>query len=120
MNDSNKRPIALSILGYILIIGGVLFVLKIAFKGSFSAERNIVNLILKGMSIIVGIGYLKMRKWAFYLWIFGYITGIILLFVWPPSEEVLRIYTSGKSIIIMLIVPTIVVILTLNYWGKLK
>lgn len=118
--SKNKRPIALSILGYFLIIVGSLFVLRIAFSGSFSFEKNIVNLILKGISIIVGVGYLKMRKWSFYLWIFGFITGSILLFFWSPSEDVLEVYTSLAGIIAMLVVPVLVVFLTLKYWRELK
>jgi hypothetical protein len=120
MENIEKRPIAISILGYILIIGGVLFVLKIVIGGSFSFERNLVNLILKSLSIVVGIGYLKMRKWSFYLWIIGFIIGTALLFIWPPSEEVYESYTSIMGIVSLLIVPLIITMITLKYWKIFK
>lgn len=116
----DKRPLLISILGYFLIIGGALFILKIALLGSFTVERNIVNIILKSFAIVCGIGYLKMKKWAFYLWIIGFVVGSTLIFVWSPSEEVLNSYSSFMGLISLLIVPIVITAITVKYWEKLK
>ena len=75
-------------------------------------------MILKSLSIVAGIGYLKMKKWGYYLWIIGFIIGTILLFAWPPSAEVLESYSSFMGIILLLVVPIIITKMTLQHWKK--
>ena len=120
MNVKAKRPIAMSFLGYILIIGGSFSIINILLSGSFTFDRDTLNILLKATAIIAGIGFLKMRKWSFYVWLFGFIMGTVLIFAFPPSVEILEYYSSINGLLALFFVPTIVTALSLVNWKKLK
>lgn len=116
--DAVKRPVMITALAWILIVGGVLFLMmKPLTWPHFSLERNLWNVFSKSMSLVCGVGLLKMRRWAVVLYFVLFPLNTVLLFVWAPNAEVLETYSQPPAIAMMLVIPTIVALITLPKWN---
>ncbi len=122
MQSTNKIPVplALKVLGWLLLIGGLLIFAKILFLGGdFSSGRSVWNLISKGATALAGLGILRMKRWAIYLYFSCYFINATLIFLWPPSPEIFELYTQPASLTIMVAIPLIIAVIVGIYWRKL-
>jgi len=117
---SQKPPLSFRILGWIFIIGGLVYVLKIILAGSdFGIGRGTWNVFLKTLAILAGIGFLRLRKWAIYLYFGGFIAGTLSFYIFPPSEEALAFYSQPITLAMLFVVPAIVGIFVWKHWNRL-
>jgi len=115
-----KPALALRILGWLLIIGGLVFVAKLAILGSdFGLGRGIWNGTLKALAVVAGIGFLMLRRWAVYIYFSALAVGTLVFFIIPPSEEALALYLQPVSLVTLFIVPVGVAIIVWRYWKRL-
>ena len=116
-----RRPVSITLLGWILILGGAMFLLMIPLTWSeVSLQRNLWNTFSKVGSLACGVGLLGMRRWAvvFYFALFSLST--VLLYAWPPNRWVLEQYSQPSNITIMVIVPAVVAAITLPRWNTMR
>lgn len=112
-------PIPLQILAWLLIIGGSIFVLKIIFLGSdFTLARGSWNALVKFLAIVSGVGFLKLKKWAVYLYFGTFSIATAIFYIMPPNQQILEIYTQPSSSISLFFVPTSIAIIVWKYWNK--
>jgi hypothetical protein len=116
-SDAAKRPVIITVLAWVLIVSGVFFlIMKPLTWSHFSLERNLWNVFSKSLSLLCGVGLLKMRKWAVLLYFVGYALNAVLLFVWPPNAEALELCSQPPAIAVMLVVPMVFALITLPKW----
>ena len=116
-----SRPVSISVLAWLLIVGGVLFLLMKPLTWSeFTLERNLWNTFSKSASLACGIGLLGMRRWAVVLYFGLFALNSVLIYAWPPNELVLQQYSRPVPIIMMMIVPAIVAAITLPRWNSMR
>lgn len=109
MEIEEKSPLVIKVLGWLLIAGGVLFIIKIVFWGSdFNLMRGIWNGFIKFLSVMAGVGFLRLKKWGIYTYFGGFIIGTLVFYILPPSEEVFELYTRPLSIVFLILVPIVV------------
>ena len=108
----------ITVMAWILIVGGVLFLMTKPLTWSqLSLERNLWNVFSKTLSVVCGVGLLKMRKWAVVLYFAAFALNTALLFLWPPNAEVLERYSKPPAIAMMLVIPVIIALITLPKWN---
>jgi hypothetical protein len=116
-----ERPKTITIIAWILII---MSVLQIAITGiGFGAPTilgSIWTLCLKGCALASGIGFLKMKRWAIYLYFGAFVTGTVALYLVPLNEEAFALYTTPTAVIALILIPIIVAALTLPQWKKMS
>ena len=121
MEIKEKVPIIIQVLGWFLIIVGTLYLFKIVFWGSdFSATRGLWNGLIKFLSVVAGIGILRFKKWAVYLYFGMYIVSSIVLYVFPPSEEIFDLYITPLPIFLLILVPTVIAGVVYGHWNRFK
>ncbi len=119
LKGEQRPPVPIRILGWFLIVGGVAFVAKILiFGGQFSAIRNLWTIITKGSAVVGGYGFLKMKRWAVYLYFSFYAINTALMYTIPPSQEVFEKYTEPFVIAMAVIIPGGIAILVAKYWRR--
>ena len=122
MSDAStaKVPLLLLLLGWFLILGGLVFVAKIAILGSdFDAARGAWNGTMKALAVAAGIGFLKLRRWAVYLYFSTFAVSTVVFFVLPPSEEALALYLQPVPIATFLLAPAVVALIVWRHWARL-
>ena len=118
---AQSRPISITVLAWLLIIGGALFLLMKPFTWSdFTLERNLWNTFSKGASLLCGLGLLGMRRWAVVLYFGLFALNTVLIYTWPPNEMVLEQYSRPGPIALMMIVPVVVAAITLPRWNAMR
>ncbi len=120
-NEVNeKSPLPLQILGWFLILGGLVFVLKIIISGSdFGFTRGIWNGLLKTLAVVAGIGFLRLRRWAVYLYFGGFTVGTASFFLIPPNDEILVLYTQPAVLVTLFVVPVLIGLFIWKHWHRL-
>jgi hypothetical protein len=99
--------------------GGVAFVAKtLIFGGQFTAIRNLWTIITKGAAAVGGYGFLKMKRWAVYLYFSFYAINTAILYTIPPSQEVFEKYTEPSSLWMLVLIPTGIALLMAKYWRR--
>jgi hypothetical protein len=107
--NASKSPLLLKIFAWLILISGVLglfggglMLFISAASGSFGllATWGGIRLVLSIINIFVGIGLLKMRKWAFY---FFFITTLISFFGLFVQAEFKTLVTFMPSLIQLLV-----------------
>ena len=119
--STSRRPVAITVLAWFLIVGAVLFLaMKPLTWPSFTLERNLWNVLSKSLAGVCGIGFLLMRKWAVVLYFAMFLINTLLLFAWPPTEGTVQHYSQPHIFALLLIVPGVVALITLPNWRLMK
>jgi hypothetical protein len=114
-----ETPLVVKILAWFLIIVSMLFLIKIAFFGSdFSLQRGIWNGFVKFLAFVAGVGFLKLKKWAVYLYFGAYMMSTAVFFLMPPNEQVFEIYTRLIVIVSILLIPGVIGFIVWRYWQR--
>ena len=118
---STLRPVSITVLAWLLIFAGALFLLMKPLTWSeFTLERNLWNTISKGAALACGIGLLGMRRWAVVLYFGLFAINCVLIYTWPPNEMAIELYSRPSSIAILLVVPAIIGAITLPHWNNMR
>lgn len=117
--SANSLPIGIKVFGWFLIVSGVTFALAILLTGgSFSAVRSGFNAISKCISAVAGYGFLKLKRWAVYLYFGSFVFNTAFLYAIPPSAEVLEEYMRPTSLVLLFFVPVAVGTLVARHWRR--
>lgn len=120
-HSDSRRPVAVTVLAWFLIVGAALFlVMKPLTWSSFPLERNLWNISSKLLAGLCGVGFLLMRKWAVVLYFAMFVVNTVLIFAWPPTEDAVEQYYQPHVFALLLIVPGIVALITFPKWRLMK
>lgn len=117
--EEDKTPTPFKILGWFFIVGGVAFVAKILiFGGEFTTTRNLWTIVTKGAAVVGGYGFLKMKRWAVYLYFSFYAINTAIMYTIPPSQEVFEKYTEPLVLGMAVVIPVGIAMLVAAYWRR--
>lgn len=112
------RPLPITILCLILFIAivlGLISVLGSLSLGIFSAGRILWILIANLITLVSVIGLWQMKRWGVYLYLGGYLVGVITFYIFPPRGAELL-----NNPVLVIIVPLIYSLVIFPYWKRLS
>ena len=119
LKEEHKTPALIKILGWFLIVGGAAVVAKVLiYGGQFTATRNLWTVITKGAAVVGGFGFLKMKRWAVYLYFSFFAINTAIMYTIPPSQEVYEKYTEPLALVMLIVIPVGIAILVAAHWRR--
>ena len=114
---NNKRPVAVLILAWILLLFSLFQIFLIPFNyDDFSLGRNLWNFSIKFTLIIAAIGFIQLKRWAVYLYFSVCLVYILTFYMMPPTETIYNIYTQPSWLLAMIIAPIVTALVVLPHW----
>ena len=110
------RPLPITILCVLLFIATGLNMIGVVMSFfHFSLGRALWTLVTTLAALASFIGLWRMRKWGVYLYLGGYIVGVVTFYLFPPEGG-----EALKNPVLLMIVPLIYCAVVLPYWKRLQ
>jgi glucan phosphoethanolaminetransferase (alkaline phosphatase superfamily) len=117
--DDDKKPLAVLILAWALLLFGIFQIFQIPFHyQEFSLGRHIWYFCIKFSFVIAAIGLLRFKRWGVYLYFFIFLIYTTAFYLIPPNKAVLDSIPHKEWVLGIIFVPTIIALIVLPYWKK--
>jgi len=119
--NSRTLPIALTIIGWMLVAGGSITLLMTPVSWyHFELWRSIALVVSKLGSIVAGFGLLRARRYGAYLYRFVVAAMTALCYLLPPDIPGVEKYFTPASIAMTTAVPVVISAVLIKNWKALN
>lgn len=108
-----NRPLIILFIGYLSVLSALLSIIPIFTKnyGYFTSPLpyfpEIISVVLSILMLIASIGFLRLKKWGYWLLVSYNAFFLIIYIIWSiqNKQATLLYYFTAKLILLVLIVP---------------